>query len=102
MRPMLRSTSAAALALAGLAATTSLALPARAAQSKTITGTVSLSGDVPYDQLTIKAGGRIQVLGPAGSLHIHANRIVIEKGGVIDASGDGYAGQNGADGLASP
>lgn len=61
----------------------------------------SLDGVTPYfyNTVTIKDGGVLNVPpGGTGRLHIKANKIVIEAGGVIDASGAGYRGVSGMPG----
>jgi Putative metal-binding motif len=67
--------------------------------------TQSLGGDVPlfYSTVTIKNGAVLRVIpvgtpGGTGRLHIKANKIVIEAGGTLDASGAGYRGLSGKDG----
>lgn len=78
---------------------------AHAAMPLTVTKDLpqSLGGDTPYlyTTVTIKDGGVLSVLpmgaqGGTGRLHIKANKIVIEPGGVLDASGAGHPGQTGS------
>ncbi len=78
-----------------------------AAPSLTVTPgqPATLAGDVTNDFniLTIKSGGILRVLakgsGPStGRLHIRANRIIIESGAMIDATGSGHPGKAGLPG----
>lgn len=66
-----------------------------------VTGSETMDGIREYATVTVKQGGALRVK-PIGSgtgfLHLRANKIVIEAGSVIDASGAGYAGVDGADG----
>lgn len=85
-----------AAAFSGLWAT-----PARAALPLVVTDSESMDGIRQYTEVTVKAGGSIRVkpLGTGvGFLHLRANRIVIEMGGSIDASGAGFQGVDGANG----
>jgi hypothetical protein len=75
---------------------------ARAADALEITGAAELDGQVYVRTLTVKPGGALHVkaksLGGLGYVSVHANEIVVEKGGVIDATGAGYAGVDAASG----
>ncbi len=76
---------------------------ARAALPLVVTGAESMDGIREYAEVTVKSGGTIRVKkagAGTGFLHLRANRIVVEAGGAIDASGAGFQGQDGANGAA--
>ncbi len=61
----------------------------------------ALDGDQSFRTITVKKGGVLGVIPVSkgkGWLHLRANRIVIEAGGVITADAAGYAGKEGKDG----
>jgi hypothetical protein len=66
--------------------------------------TVSLEGDKTYSELRVEAGGTLRVKAKTsdgaglGYLHIRANRVVIEAGGVLAAGAAGYRGHDDAAG----
>ncbi len=107
---MLRRSLGRALSFS-LGALTLVALPglaaAKPAESVTIQGTTNtLSGDQYYDTFTVMAGATLHVLhlaadGSGGRLSIHANQIIIQATGSIEADGAGSQGTNDSDG-ASP
>jgi hypothetical protein len=81
-------------------ATTSVA---RAESLDLKAGGVSLSGDRSYTEVTIRKGVSLQVNAydgkpSSGRLHLRANRIVIEEGATLTATGAGYAGHDGSAG----
>ncbi len=101
-RPLVSS----ALALLGLAATLGFARSAHATPSMTITTKTTIGADLLLDELTVKAGGILDVKprrgGGTGTIRIRARKITVEAGGVITATKAGYLGVNGADGDAPP
>lgn len=63
------------------------------------TGGVSLSGERSYTEVTIRKGASLRVNAydgkpSSGRLHLRANRIVIEEGATLTATGAGYAGHD--------
>jgi hypothetical protein len=78
---------------------------ARAANPLVVTKDLpaSLGGDTPsfYSTVTIQSDGVLSVIpvgtpGGTGRLHIKANRIIIESGGILNAKGAGYRGASAA------
>jgi hypothetical protein len=83
-------------------------VPARATVPKVISGDETLGGDSSFYSLTIKSGGTLHVPPymagsptTTGRVVLRANTIIVESGGTIEADGAGYAGVDGAQGLAS-
>ncbi|MEO5726759.1 MAG: putative metal-binding motif-containing protein, partial [Byssovorax sp.] len=102
-RPLVSS----ALALLGLAATLGFARSAHATPSMTITTKTTIGADLLLDELTVEAGGILEVVplrskGGTGTLRIRARKITVKKDGTITATKAGYLGVNGADGDAAP
>jgi len=107
MVAMLRSSRALLLGGFGLVATLASTRTAYASPNTTYSTEVALAGEHVYDTLSITNGGVLRVIpydgSPgSGTLHIKANRITIEQGGVISATGSGYAGKNNDNGDAEP
>ncbi|EYF03186.1 Hypothetical protein CAP_6162 [Chondromyces apiculatus DSM 436] len=74
---------------------------AEAAPPRIIEGVKILSGEHQFSELIVRADATLRVVestGAPATLHVRAGRIVIESGGVIDASGAGYQGNDGNDG----
>ena len=101
-----RSLVSSALALLGLAATLGFARSAHATPSMTINSKTTIGADLLLDELTVKAGGILDVKplrgGGTGTVRIRARKITVEAGGVITATKAGYLGVNAADGNAAP
>jgi MYXO-CTERM domain-containing protein len=99
-RPL--ASSALALALLGLAATLGFTSTARATEPMTISKKITISADLLVDELTVQAGGILEVkqvaAGGTGTIHIRARKINVMKDGVITATRAGLAGANDADG----
>ena len=101
-----RPLASSALALLALATTLGFARSARATDDLPITTVTKRGTDVVANVLTISATGALNVeprrdKGKGmGRLHIVANKIIIEKGGILSATGAGSVGVNGADGTA--
>ena len=108
MRAMLslRPLASSALALLGLATALGLARTAHATGDMTVDTVMPVGTDVLVNLLTIKSTG-VLVVEPLRNMHkgmgrmrIAANKIIIEAGGSISATGAGSIGVNGADGTA--
>lgn len=90
-----------ALALAPLLGLILLPSIARAGLPLVVDASASMDGLREYSEVTVKKGGKLRVkpLGDGvGWLHLRANRITVEEGGLIDATGAGYQGKDGGDG----
>lgn len=103
MRPMSRSLYA--RALVSLAAFVGIGMApglARAALPLIVETQELMDGIREHSEVIVKSNGIIRVKafggGGLGFLHLRANRIVVEAGGTIDATGAGYQGKDGADG----
>lgn len=77
-------------------------------EKKVISTDVALGGDYLYDEFTVKSPATVKVVAykegdtkATGKLSIRANKIVIEAGAMIEASGAGYPGVEGGDGKAA-
>src|SRR4051812_9241516 len=75
---------------------------AAAADKKVISSSGALGGDFTFDEFTVKTGVKVSVVAfkpgdakATGWLRIRANKIVIEMGATIDATGAGFAGVDG-------
>jgi hypothetical protein len=101
-----RPLASSALALLGLATTLGFARSARATDDLPISTVTKRGTDVVANVLTISATGALNVeplrdKGKGlGQIHIIANKIIIEKGGILSATGAGSVGVNGKDGTA--
>jgi hypothetical protein len=108
MRAMLslRPLASSALALLGFATTLGFARSARATEDMKVDTVMPVGKDLLVNVLTIKPTG-VLVVEPLRNMHkgmgrmrIAANKIIIEAGGSISATGSGSIGVNGADGTA--
>lgn len=102
----LRPLASSALALLGFATTLGLARSAHATEDMTVDTMMPMGTDVLVNVLTIKPTG-VLVVEPLRNMHkgmgrmrIAANKIIIEMGGRISATGSGSIGVNAADGTA--
>lgn len=70
---------------------------ASAAHDLEVSGTSILGGSAPldYNRVVVKSGGTLRV---QGMLHLRATSIVVESGGRIDATGQGFQGMDNLDG----
>ena len=102
-----RPLASCALALLGFASTFGLARNAGATAPLTIKSKTTITKDLLVDELIIEPAGVLTVdpLRAKGNLkgriRIAANKITIQAGGKIDATGAGSLGLNGADGDAA-
>ena len=79
---------------------------ARAALPLVVETQELMDGIREHAEVHVKANGVIRVKpvggGGLGFLHLRANRVVVEVGGTIDASGSGFQGKDAASGNAPP
>ena len=102
----LRPLASSALALLGLAATLGLARSAHATDDMTVDTMMPVGKDLVVNVLTVTSKG-VLVVDPLRNMHdgmgrmrIAANKIIVEAGGSIRATGSGSIGVNGKDGTA--
>lgn len=89
--------------LAALLGVSLIAGSARAALPLIVETQELMDGIREHSEVTVKGNGVIRVKprgagGGLGFLHLRANRIVVEAGAIIDASGAGFQGQDGTNG----